>query len=41
MDYNATESSDTSVEVCVEIVIGTVNEVASVNVQTISRFAIG
>ena len=41
IDYNATEGTDTSVEVCVEIVMGTVNQVAAVEVMTISGSATG
>ena len=40
-DYNATEGTDTSVEVCVEIVMGTVNQVAATEVQTVSGSAAG
>ena len=41
MDYNATEAVDMSVEVCVEVVMGTVNQVASVDLQTVSGSATG
>ena len=41
IDYNATEANNISVEVCVEVVIGTVNQVASVNIQTVSQSATG
>ena len=41
MDYNATESVDMSVEVCVEIITGTVNQIATVEVETLSGTAIG
>ena len=40
-DYNVTEGNDTSIEVCVEIVMGTVNMVAAIEVQTISGSATG
>lgn len=41
MGYNATEANNRSVEVCVEVVIGTVNQIASVDVQTVSQSATG
>ena len=40
-DYNATERTDASVEVCMEIVMGTVNMVAAIEVQTVSGSATG
>ena len=39
--YNVTEGTDMSIEVCVEIVMGTVNEVGTVEVQTIAGSATG
>ena len=41
MGYNATEANNVSVEVCVEVVIGTVSQIASVDVQTVSQSATG
>ena len=40
-DYNATEGTDTSVEVCMEIVMGMVNMMAAIEVQTVSGSATG
>lgn len=40
-NYSATEGSGFSVEVCVEVVIGTVSQVASVDLQTVSESATG
>ena len=39
MGYHATEASNLSVEVCVEVMIGTINQIASVDVQTVSQSA--
>ena len=41
MGYNTTEANNTVVEVCIEVVIGTVNQIASVDVQTVSQSATG
>ena len=41
MGYNTTEANNTVVEVCIEVVIGTVNQIASVNVQTVGQSATG
>ena len=41
MDYNATESLDMSVEVCLEVVTGTVNQISTVQVETLSGTATG
>ena len=40
-DYNATEGEDMSVDVCVEVVMGTVNQAATVELTTISGSATG
>ena len=41
MDYNATESDDITVEVCVEVITGTVNQISAVQVETLSGTATG
>ena len=41
MDYNATESVDMAVEVCVEVITGTVNQISTVLVETVSGTATG
>ena len=41
MDYNATEAVDMLVEVCVEVITGTVNQIATVEVETLSGTATG
>ena len=41
MDYNATESVDMVVEVCVEVITGTVNQISTVLVETVSGTATG
>lgn len=41
MGYNTTEANNTVVEVCIEVAIGTVNQIASVDVQTVSQSATG
>jgi hypothetical protein len=41
MDYNATESIDMTVDVCVEVISGTVNQISTVQVETFSGTATG
>ena len=41
MDYNATESDDMTVEVCAEVITGTVNQISAVQVETFSGTATG
>ena len=41
MDYNATESVDMTVDVCVEVITGTVNQISTVQVETFSGTATG
>lgn len=41
MDYNVTESVDMSVEVCLEVITGTVNQISTVRVETLSGTATG
>lgn len=41
MDYNATESVDMTVDVCVEVITGTVNQISTVQLETLSGTATG